>query len=120
MLRIRTLLASCTLGLAAAAPASAQGYGPERGREAVQGSDAVSDPTLRDVETRVPEEAKPAIRRAREAGRDGRERALDNIGREPERGRPDFGRPFGAPGPAGGPPSGGGFPGGGPGGRPGR
>lgn len=116
MLRIRTSLASCVLCLAVSAPASAQGYGPERGHEAVQGSGSVSDPTLRDVETRAPDEAKPAIRRAREAGRDGRDTALDNIGREPDRGRPDFGRPVGGP-----PSFGGGFPGGGgSGGRPGR
>ena len=63
-----------------AAPAFAQNAGLDRARESVSTGTAVGGDTLKKVEEGVPEKAKPAIKRAREASKTGGNKALENIG----------------------------------------
>jgi len=91
-----------TAGLACAEPP-----GLETARERVGHGTSVAPEVLRGVEERAPEEAKPALRRSRDASRIGQQEALGAMDRaRPAVGNPGFGELPARPPFAGGPPAG--------------
>lgn len=88
-------------------PSLAQPPGLDTAREHVRQGTGVAPEVLRGVEEQVPEEAKPALRRSREASQTGQSEALDALGRAREGGGgQSFGAVPGRPPFAGGPPAG--------------
>jgi hypothetical protein len=99
--------AAAAVLLLAAGFAWAEPPGLDTARESVRQGTAVAPEVLRGVEEQVPEDAKPAIRRSREASGIGQREALEALDRSRDMGGgPPIGAVPGRPPFAGGPPAG--------------